>query len=112
MITISALAQRKLEEYLKENNISSFLRVAVMPGGCSGPALGLALDEQKKDDLVTTAESLTLLISKDLSEQCGAVSVDFMEAGSRSGFSITSAHPIPGAGGCGSGSCGSSGCGC
>lgn len=112
MISISALAQKKLEEYFEQNNLSSPLRIALMSGGCSGPALGLSLDEEKQDDLVTTAGPLTVLISNDISEQCGAVTVDFIDAGNRSGFSITTANPIPGASGCSTGSCDSGGCGC
>lgn len=113
MLDISDLATEKLLAYLKENNISSSLRVALMQGGCSGPSLGLALDEKKETDESYDFQGLTLLVEKSLLEQCGTINVDYVDAGPRSGFSVSSSIPLPGAGGgCSSGSCGSGGCGC
>ena len=50
---------------------------------------------------------LKFLVDGDLLTRCGAVKVDFIEAGYRSGFSITAANPL-GGGSCSSGSCGRS----
>ncbi|WP_028580691.1 IscA/HesB family protein [Desulfogranum japonicum] len=110
MFEVSATATEKLTAYLKENNVTSPLRIIVMNGGCSGPALGLALDEQKPGDEVFEQESLTFLMEKELMEQCGDVSIDFIDAGAQSGFHVRSSVPLPGGGGCSS--CGSGGCGC
>lgn len=115
MIAITEIAREKLASYLQENNISSPLRIALMQAGCAGTALGLALDETKESDLVQSFDDLTVCMDKELLEQCESVAVDFVETGKKSGFSITSSQPVPGAGGaCGSGSssCGSGGCGC
>lgn len=112
MLDITNLATEKLLAYLKENNISSPLRVALMQGGCAGPSLGLALDEKKETDESFVRGGLTLLVEKSLLEQCGSINVDYVEAGPRSGFSIRSTTSLPGGGGCSSGSCGSGGCGC
>lgn len=113
MLEVSDLANEKLIEYMKSNNISSALRVAIMQGGCSGPALGLTLDEIKETDDSFVKQDLTFLVEKGLLTQCGTISVDYVDAGPRSGFTISSTNPLPGAGGgCSSGSCGSSGCGC
>jgi len=71
--------------------------------------LGLALDEPKNDDTTYEKEGLTFLVNNDLMKQCSEIKVDFMDAGYRSGFSISSAVPI-GGGGCGS-SCSSGSCG-
>jgi Fe-S cluster assembly iron-binding protein IscA len=68
----------------------------------------LALDESKNSDKVFEEDGLTFLVDQDLLVKCGAVKVDFMEAGYRSGFSITSANPLGGGGSCSSGSCGGS----
>jgi len=111
MFEVSELATEKLNEYLQANNINSSLRVALMPGGCSGPALGLALDEKKEGDEQFDKDAISFLVEKALLTQCGTISVDYVDAGQRSGFSITSQNPIPGSGGgCSSGSCGSCGC--
>jgi iron-sulfur cluster assembly protein len=113
MLEVTDLANEKLLEYMKANNITSLLRVALMQGGCSGPSLGLALDEEKPTDELFARQGLTFLVEKNLHQQCGNITVDYLDAGSRSGFSITSANPLPDTGGgCSSGSCGSGGCGC
>lgn len=110
MFEISELATDKLHEYLQANKISSSLRVALMSGGCSGPALGLALDEKKPADDQFEKNELTFLVEKSLLQQCGSISIDYIEAGQRSGFSIISGNPLSGSGGgCSSGSCSSCG---
>ncbi|MFT5699824.1 MAG: iron-sulfur cluster assembly protein [Desulforhopalus sp.] len=112
MLEITTQAGEKLIEYMQVNNISSSLRIALMQGGCSGPSLGLALDEEKPTDELFAQQNLTFLVEKDLLKQCGSITVDYANAGNRSGFSITSANPLPNTGGgCSSGSCGSGGCG-
>jgi len=72
--------------------------------------LGLALDEPKTSDQVFENNSLQFLVDTDLLHTCGAITVDFIDAGMRSGFSVSSANPI-GGGGCSSGSCSTGSCG-
>jgi Fe-S cluster assembly iron-binding protein IscA len=71
----------------------------------------LALDEPKENDEVYNQSELTFLVENSLLETCGAINVEYIEAGPRSGFGISSTNPIGGAGGCSSGSCGSGSCG-
>jgi len=71
----------------------------------------LALDEPKESDAKYEQDGLTFLVDNNLLETCGSIKVDFMDAGMRSGFSISSAKPINGGGGCSSAGCGSGGCG-
>jgi len=68
----------------------------------------LALDEPKESDKAFEEGGLQFLVDEDLLERCGAVKVDFIEAGYRSGFSITSANSLGGKSSCSSGSCGGS----
>jgi len=107
---VSNLAVSKLKEYMAQNNIDSALRVTIMQGGCSAPSLGLALDEPKDNDTIFENNSLKFLIEKGLLETCGTINVEFIDAGPRSGFGITSTNPLGGGGGCG-GSCSSGSCG-
>jgi Fe-S cluster assembly iron-binding protein IscA len=75
----------------------------------------LALDESKATDETVEKDGITFLLDKDLSKNCGVIKVDFIEAGYKSGFAISSANPIGGGASCGS-SCGTGGsggsCGC
>ncbi len=110
--TVTDQAVEKLKEYLEQNNISSALRIALMQGGWAGPSLGLALDEPKDNDKVYDQDDLTFLVEEGLMDTCGSIRVEFIDAGPRSGFGITSTNSIGNSGsGCSSGSCGSGGCG-
>jgi Fe-S cluster assembly iron-binding protein IscA len=70
----------------------------------------LALDEPKENDEKYEQDGLTFLVDNNLLDTCGTIKVDFIDAGMRSGFSISSEKPL-GGGGCSSGSCASNGCG-
>ena len=110
-LNVTDLAVTKLKEYMQANNIESALRVALMQGGWSGPSLGLALDEPKDSDKVFENDTLKFLVEDSLMSTCGGITVDYVDAGPRSGFGITSVNPISSGGGCSSGSCGSGSCG-
>ncbi len=56
--------------------------------------------------MVYEEDGLKFLVDTELQEKCGAVKVDFMEAGYRSGFSITAANSLGGGSG---GSCSTGG---
>lgn len=73
--------------------------------------MGLALDEPKDTDKVYDNDSLKFLVEESLLNTCGSIKVEYIEAGPRSGFGITSSNPIGGGGGCSSGSCDSGSCG-
>jgi len=71
----------------------------------------LALDEPKENDKVFENDTLKFLVEQSLLTTTGGITVDYIDAGPRSGFGITSVNPIGGGGGCSSGSCGSGSCG-
>lgn len=110
-LNVTDLAVTKLQEYMQANNIESALRVALMQGGWAGPSLGLALDEPKDNDKVFENDTLKFLVEDSLMSTCGGITVDYVDAGPRSGFGITSVNPISTGGGCSSGSCGDGSCG-
>jgi iron-sulfur cluster assembly accessory protein len=112
MLEVTSGANEKLVEYMVSNKITSALRVFVNQGGCSGPALGLALDEQKENDMVFSKEPLVFLVEEALLKQCGTITVDYINGANHSGFSVKSTMPLPGATGCNPDSCGSGRCGC
>jgi Fe-S cluster assembly iron-binding protein IscA len=71
----------------------------------------LALDEPKANDKVYDNDNLKFLVEESLLDTCGSIKVEYIDAGPRSGFGITSTNPIGGSGGCSSGSCNSGSCG-
>ncbi|MGB5686779.1 MAG: IscA/HesB family protein [Candidatus Electrothrix sp.] len=118
MIEVTATALENVKKYLREQKIESAIRIAMMSGGCSGPSLGLGLDEAKEDDLTFEQDGVNFLVEKSLVETCGTITVDFIEDStsgcgcSGGGFSIKSEKSLSGdeKSGCGcsctSGSCG------
>ena len=107
MFEVTNDAIKNLKAYLEQNNIDSAIRIALMQGGWAGPSLGLALDEPKDTDTVHDQEELKFLVETSLMSSCGGIKVDFVDAGPRSGFAISSRIPLSG-GGSSCGSCGSS----
>ena len=72
--------------------------------------MGLALDEPKDNDRVFEKGELKFLVEDALVEQCGVITVDFIDAGHRSGFAVSSEKPLSdGKNSCSIGGC--SGCG-
>ena len=106
MLQVTDLAQEKLGEYLKQNSVQSAVRVYMADGCCSGASLSLGLDEQRESDHAMEAGGVTYLIDQALAEQVGGVTIDYVDEGTRAGFTIFSEKPLPaGDGQCGSCSC-------
>jgi Fe-S cluster assembly iron-binding protein IscA len=63
----------------------------------------MALDEPKDGDEIVKNNGVTYLVNKQLLDQVKPITVDFVESGWGSGFSISSS--LKKADGCGSGSC-------
>ncbi|HEX9910379.1 MAG TPA: hypothetical protein VGA86_05815 [Desulfatiglandales bacterium] len=63
----------------------------------------MALDEPKDDDEIVKSNGITYLVNKQLLDQVKPITVDFVESGWGSGFSISSG--LKKAEACGSCSC-------
>lgn len=115
MLEVTESALGNVKEYLRQQKLETAVRITMMSGGCSGPSLGLSIDDAKENDKVFDYEGVSFLVDKELSTICGAIKVDFIvdnSAGcgcSGGGFSVTSENPIS-SGGCGC-SCSSGSCG-
>ena len=81
----------------KPNNV----RVYVAGMGWSGPSFGLALDEQKEDDLLDDSNEVKFIMEKDLYETFGDITIDQTPRG----FTVTPSKTQDSA-------CGSCGGGC
>ncbi len=102
MFEVSAKAGEKIREYLKNVEEIHPIRLMLTEGGCSGPALGMSLDEPREGDQEFHEHGITFLMTKDLFEQVKPVTIDFTETSCGSGFRVSSSLD---AGGCGSGGC-------
>ncbi len=113
MIKVTPEAEQKIKEFLEKNKIDSDIRVTVMEAGCSGAALGIILDEATEEDRLFSHQGINFLIHKDLLEETGNITIDFVEpdrseeggcaCNSGARFVVTSDRPVSPASGC---SCG------
>ena len=100
MFEVTEKANEMIQEFFKDKEEVSCIRIFLSQGGWSGPALGMALDEPKDDDEVIDENGITYLINKQLYEQANPINVDFISTGMGSGFSISS--KLSSGDGCGS----------
>jgi Fe-S cluster assembly iron-binding protein IscA len=109
MLELTDSARQELVKYFSDKDKTP-IRVYLSPGGCGGPRLALALDEQKDGDEVVTLEGgLTFLMEKELYTAAKPITVDATYAG----FAVTSSLQFAGGGcGCSSGCGGSGDSGC
>jgi len=97
MIDVSQKAAEKITEFLKNQQGPSTVRI--LSQSCCGPAsLAMALDEPQENDVIITEQDITFAIDKDLLEKAKPIRLDFVEAGGKSGFQLTSNLPAEGGG--------------
>lgn len=93
MLTVTEKANEKITDFLKAQKDPSYIRLFLSEGGCSGPSIGMALDEPSENDEIIKDNGVTYLIDKTLLEQAKPINVDFVETERGSGFSISSGLP-------------------
>ena len=104
MVTLTATATEKVQDFIKEHGVETEagLRVAVLPGGCSGFQYGLNIeDEPESDDEVLDIRGVKLFIDPFSAQYLEDVEIDYVTSVMGQGFTFSN----PGAsGGCGCGS--------
>ncbi len=90
MLTVTEKANEKITDFLKAQKDPSYIRIFLSEGSCSGPSLGMGLDEPEENDEVIKDNGVTYLIEKTLLDQVKPINVDFIETERGSGFSISS----------------------
>jgi iron-sulfur cluster assembly accessory protein len=106
MLEVTETATEKVREFFKTRDTVTPLRIFVAGVACSGPQLGMALDEANEDDTTIETGGFTYLVEKQLMEDAKPIKVDFITTDQGEGFVITS--NLKAASGCG-GSCSSCG---
>lgn len=111
MIEISEAASAKVKELLEEQGKADHaLRVFVRGMSCSGPAYGMALDnEPRPDDQVAEVNGVKLLVDPQSAPYLEGAQVDYVDSLMGRGFTVVNPNAVQASGGgCGCGS----GCGC
>ncbi len=103
-VNLTPTAVSKVQTFMAEHGASeeAGLRVAVLPGGCSGFQYGLNIeDAPEEDDEILTFEGVRLFIDPFSAQYLEGVEVDYVQNLMGSGFTFK--NPTA-AGGCGCGS--------
>ena len=104
-VTLPETAIKTLQDILKDNqDRPQNIRVYFAGMGCSGASFGIALDEEREDDVCYDIEGLHFIMSEVEYSQYGDVTIE--DTGY--GFRVVVANMPQSAGGCGGGC---SGCG-
>ena len=128
-IEVSEIAKTKLRELGLDQE--KFLRIGVIPGGCSGMSYDAVIDDtlEQGDAVVFESGDLRIVTDEFSAPHVEGLSIDFSDDLVQSGFRLTNKRAVKscgcgssfatadatgaeaGAGGCGGGGCGSGGCG-
>jgi iron-sulfur cluster assembly accessory protein len=103
-ITVTPNAVAEVQKFMQEQEAdgSAGLRVAVLPGGCSGFQYGLNIeDEAQDDDEILEIEGLKVFVDPFSLQYLEGVEIDYVTTMMGSGFTFKNPNA---SGGCGCGS--------
>jgi len=103
-ITVTPNAMAEVQKFMEEQGAADTagLRIAVLPGGCSGFQYGLNIeDEPQDDDEVFDQTGLRLFVDPFSGQYLDGVEIDYVTTMMGSGFTFKNPNA---SGGCGCGS--------
>lgn len=103
-ITVTPTAITEVQRFMEEQGATDAagLRVAVLPGGCSGFQYGLNIeDESQEDDEIMEANGLRLFVDPFSGQYLDGVEIDYVTTMMGAGFTFKNPNAN---GGCGCGS--------
>ena len=103
-IILTPTAVNKVQEFMTEHGTASLagLRVAVLPGGCSGFQYGLNIEDAPEgDDEILDIAGVKVFVDPFSAQYLQGVEIDYVSTMMGSGFSFRNPNA---AGGCGCGS--------
>jgi iron-sulfur cluster assembly accessory protein len=101
MFTVTEKALEVIKDFIKDKKADSAVRITLSMG-CSGPALGMVLDDPRNEDKVFEEKGTKFVIDKDIYNQAKPINVDFVDTPHGSGFKLTSSLAPAAGGSCGS----------
>ena len=103
-ITVTPTAVNEVRRFMEEQGAAGLagLRVAVLPGGCSGFQYGLNIeDEAQDDDEILESNGVKLFVDPFSGQYLDGVEIDYVTTMMGSGFTFKNPNS---SGGCGCGS--------
>ena len=103
-ITVTPTAVSEVQKFMEEQGVTNVagLRVAVLPGGCSGFQYGLNIeDEPQDDDEILESHGIRLFVDPFSGQYLDGVEIDYVTTMMGAGFTFKNPNA---SGGCGCGS--------
>lgn len=104
-ITLSEMAAEEVREFVRREDVEggvAGLRVAVVPGGCSGFEYSLTLEhEGEEDDIVVESRGIRLFVDPFSAQYLAGTHIGYETSFQGSGFTFDNPNA---SGGCGCGS--------
>ena len=104
MVSMTAAATDKVSDFIQEHGVETGagLRVAVLPGGCSGFQYGLNIeDTPEADDEVLDVGGIRVFVDPFSAQYLEGVEIDYVSSMMGQGFTFRNPNA---SGGCGCGS--------
>jgi iron-sulfur cluster assembly protein len=103
-ITVTSTAAAEVQRFMEEQGSTDAagLRVAVLPGGCSGFQYGLNIEDESQDeDEILESNGIRLFVDPFSGQYLDGVEIDYVTTMMGSGFTFKNPNAT---GGCGCGS--------
>lgn len=104
-LTLTDNARDQVKGFIAQEDVpgeSAGLRVAVLPGGCSGFKYGLNIEERPlDDDIILETQGLRVFVDVFSAQYLQGTVIDYVSSMQGSGFTFTNPNST---GGCGCGS--------
>ncbi len=104
-LTITDQAREQVRRFMEQEQVpaeSAGLRVAVLPGGCSGFKYGLNIEERPfDDDLILDQNGVKVFVDAFSAQYLSGTTIDYVTSMQGAGFTFSNPNAT---GGCGCGS--------
>lgn len=104
MVTMTSTATQKVHDFIQEHGVENDagLRVAVLPGGCSGFQYGLNIEDgPEDDDEILEVSGVKVFVDPFSAQYLEGVEIDYVSSMMGQGFTFRNPNA---SGGCGCGS--------
>jgi iron-sulfur cluster insertion protein len=89
MVTITAVAEKKIQELMAEEQDAVGLRIYVRGGGCHGYQYGMAFESKVgEDDTVIEKGAVKVIMDPQSAPMLQGAEVDYVDSLQGSGFSV------------------------
>jgi Fe-S cluster assembly iron-binding protein IscA len=94
MVKLEPDAARAIRSFLREKGLNRPIRIDLRSSGCCDPVLGLSVDSTRESDLIEKLDELTFVISPEIHELVGEVTISYVDDAGTKGFVLTSVKPV------------------